>query len=142
MNPASCAVLQRRFPLRSSDSREASTKSSPRAPTTQAVGPILCPGMSENRDTVSALVNAVSDAEARMRCNCASAVCCWSLAAETEMATNGSPVKAPAAPPLVMKKSCTLSGTITILPGLPVISADAGIQLLGGQGERAITLLV
>ncbi len=65
-NVASRHRLARDPPVRArhSDSREASTKSSPMMPTAIAVPPSSWPGMSPNREIVSALVKAVSAAAA------------------------------------------------------------------------------
>ena len=87
------------------------TKVSPPAATTTAVTPIFSPGISANSDTASALVNAVSAADARMRWTCASAFSRRSRSTETEMATNSSPISAPATLPLATKKSWMFSGT-------------------------------
>jgi hypothetical protein len=58
------------------------------------------------------------------------------------MAMNSSPVKAPAAPPLVMKSHARYRGPSGSFRAYRSFLLTAGIQLLGGQGERAITLLV
>jgi hypothetical protein len=55
------------------------------------------------------LVNAVSAAAARMRCTGARSP--DSRPAATEMATNSSPISAPATPALAVKKSRMLDGT-------------------------------
>ncbi len=94
-----------------SDSSEAATKASPTAATITAVTPILCPGISANSDTASALMNAVSAADARIRYSCAAALARLRRSADTEMATNSSPVRAPATPALARKKSWMLAGT-------------------------------
>src|SRR5690348_14891313 len=115
-NTASRTVLHRTSPRRSrpsrtSDSSAAATNASPAADTDTAAQPILCPGTRANSDTASALVNAVSAAEARMRWICAPPSSRASRSEATEMATNSSPISAPATPAEATKKSWTLSGT-------------------------------
>ena len=95
-NSASRAVVQCIWRSRKMDSRAPPMKASPRAATVTEVGPILCPGTSANSDTASALVNAVRAAAARMRWTCALAAVWVSRSAATEMATNSSPISAPA----------------------------------------------
>src|SRR5262245_32742454 len=110
-NSASCSVPARTWRRRISDSSAAVTNTSPPAAKTSAAGPILCPGISASSDTTSALVNAVSAPAARTRWICAPASASASRPAVTEMATNSSPIRAPATPPLARKKSWMLSGT-------------------------------
>ena len=121
-NSVSRAVLHRTWPgerpSRTRDSSAAATKASPAAATATAAGPILCPGTSANSDTVSALVNAVSAADARMRWTCAPALSRASRSAATEIATNSSPISAPATLAAARKKSWMLSRDHpAILPG-------------------------
>ena len=96
-------------PSRTSDSSAATTNASPAADTDTAAHPILCPGTRANSDTASAFrENAVSAAEARMRWICVSAFSGSSRPAATEMATNSSPISAPATQAEAMKKLLTL----------------------------------
>jgi hypothetical protein len=60
--------------------------------------------MSANSETLSALENADSAAEARTRWICVSPVSA-SRSCEIEIATNSSPISAPATPALATKKS-------------------------------------
>ncbi len=69
------------------------------------VSPIFSPGSSANSETARALVNDVSAAYARIRCTCAEASAFASRSLATEMATNSSPISAPATPALATKKS-------------------------------------
>ena len=66
-NSASRRVPNRTSCRRISDSSDAATNVSPAAATATAVAAIFCPGISANSDTASALVNAVSAADARIR---------------------------------------------------------------------------
>jgi hypothetical protein len=104
-NTPSRTVAHRTSCRRTSDDRDASTNSNPRAATITAVQPIFSPGISANSDTASALVNAVSAADARMRCSCTPASWRASRSADTEMATNSNPISAPDTPAVARKKS-------------------------------------
>jgi hypothetical protein len=66
-NSASRTVLRWNWRSLTSDSSDATTNAIPAAPTATAVGPIMCPGIRANSETDSALRNAVSAPEARMR---------------------------------------------------------------------------
>jgi hypothetical protein len=118
-NSASRTVPHRTWRSRISDSIDAVMNRSPVTATTTAAGPIFCPGTSANSDTASALVNAVSAADARMRCTCASALARASRSAETEMATNSSPISAAPAPALAAKNSWMFAGTTPRFSQLP-----------------------
>ncbi len=112
-NSASRTVPHRTWRARTSDSSDAVTKVSPAAATATAVGPIFCPGISANSDTASALMNDVSAAAARIRWTCAPSSARASRSEEIEMATNNSPISAPATPALATKNSWMLPGTTT-----------------------------
>src|SRR5215472_8168037 len=131
-NTTSCSVPARTWRRRISDSSAAVTNTSPTAATTSAAGPILCPGISASSDTVSALINAVSAPAARTRWICAPASASASRPAVTEMATNSSPISAPATLPLARKKSWMLSGT-TRRSSQPEISGSAPAKPSGAQ---------
>jgi hypothetical protein len=103
IHPSSCR--------RTSDNSEATTNSTPMAATVTDVQPIFSPGISANSDTASALMNAVSAADARMRCSCTPATSRASRSADTEIATNSNPISAPATPAVARKKSWMFSGT-------------------------------
>jgi len=66
-NSASRTIPHRTWRRRTNNSSDAATNASPPVATTTAAIPILCPGISANSDTASALLNAVSAAVARMR---------------------------------------------------------------------------
>jgi EmrB/QacA subfamily drug resistance transporter len=102
MNTRSGKSRHRSLRTRISDSSDATTNSSPTTATATAA-PLVSP-VSENNDTASALVNAVSAAEARSRWICVSPVSA-SRSLDTEMATNSRPMSAPATPALATKKS-------------------------------------
>jgi hypothetical protein len=68
-NRPSRTALHRTSCRRTSDSSDAMTNRSPKVATITAVQPIFSPGISANSDTASALVKAVSAADARMRWN-------------------------------------------------------------------------
>ncbi|HEX4397702.1 MAG TPA: hypothetical protein VH136_08710 [Trebonia sp.] len=110
-NTRSRKVTQRTCCTLLSDSSAAVTNPRPRIETITAVGAILCPGTRANSETMSALRKAVSAADARTRCSWASVFCRASRSAETEIATNSSPISAPATPPLARKKSWIAAGT-------------------------------
>ena len=110
-NSASRAVAQRIWRSRTRDSSAAAMKASPRTATATEVGPILCPGTSANSDTASALVNAVRAADARMRWTCVLASVRVSRSAATEMATNNSPISAPATLAAARNRSWMSGGT-------------------------------
>ena len=84
--------------------------STPTMPTLTAAHEIPTPGISANSEIVSALVNAVSAAEARTWCT-GSADSDTSRSWATEIATNSRPISAPATPPVATKKSWRDSGT-------------------------------
>ncbi len=116
-NSPSRTTAHRTWCRRISDSSDAATNVSPTAATTTVATPIFCPGISANSDTASALMNAVSAADARMRWSCAPDVAGPAFSepsrpAATEMATNSRPISVPATPALATKKSWMLSGTI------------------------------
>jgi hypothetical protein len=90
---------------RTRESRVAATKAIPKTDTVIDVHPIFSPGSSPNNEIVSALVNAVSAADARTRCGRAFAPSPASLSEETVIATKSKPISAPATPPLAVKKS-------------------------------------
>ena len=101
----SCALGHRTCLTRMSDSSDATMNNSPSIATIVAASPIFSPGTSANSETVSALMNPVSAAYARIRCSCPEASVVASRPAETEMATKSSPISAPATPALARKKS-------------------------------------
>jgi hypothetical protein len=68
-NTLSRTVAHRISWRRIRDSSADTMNTSPVAETATDVGPILCPGISANSETASALVNAVKAATARMRCS-------------------------------------------------------------------------
>ena len=102
---ASRAVGHRTCLTRMSESSDATTNSSPSTATIVAAIATFSPGTSANSETVSALMNAVSAAFARIRCNWPVTSVVASRAAETEIATKSSPMSAPATPALARKKS-------------------------------------
>ncbi len=63
------------------------------------------PGTSTNRDTLRALVNAVSAARALTRCPCVSLPSVPTRSPATEMATNRSPISVPATSAVAVKSS-------------------------------------
>ena len=87
---------------RNSERTEAVRNTSPRIATTSAAQPTLSPGINANSDTASALVNATSAADARTRWTCMSSLLA-SRSCDTEIATNKSPINAPATPALARK---------------------------------------
>jgi hypothetical protein len=68
-NTPSRMVAHRISWRRIKDSSADTMNTSPPDETATDVGPIVCPGISANRETASALVNAVKPATARMRCS-------------------------------------------------------------------------